>query len=47
MASESLTTMRPPEVSVVKGAGLPVASLAAHDAVTKIAGIKLDRTSEP
>jgi len=47
VASESLTTIRPSEVSAAEGAGLPVAGLAAHDALTKMAGIKLDCTGEP
>ena len=47
MASESLTTIRPSEVSAAEDASLPVVGLMAHDALTKIAGIKLDRTGEP
>ncbi|CAN6684832.1 unnamed protein product [Malus baccata var. baccata] len=37
---------RPPEVSAAEGSSLPVAGLSAHQALTKDAGIKLDRTGE-
>ncbi|XP_031259002.1 chloroplast envelope quinone oxidoreductase homolog [Pistacia vera] len=42
VAKESLTVRRPPEVSAAEGAGLPVAGLTAHQALTQSAGIKLD-----
>ncbi|XP_058006477.1 chloroplast envelope quinone oxidoreductase homolog, partial [Hevea brasiliensis] len=42
VAKESLTVARPPEVSAAEGAGLPVAGLTAHQALTQSAGIKLD-----
>ncbi|OAY34823.1 chloroplast envelope quinone oxidoreductase homolog [Manihot esculenta] len=42
VAKESLTVIRPPEVSAAEAAGLPVAALTAHEALTKTAGIKLD-----
>ncbi|KAJ0051606.1 hypothetical protein Pint_01488 [Pistacia integerrima] len=42
VAKESLTVSRPPEVSAAEGAGLPVAGLTAHQALTQSAGIKLD-----
>ena len=42
MASEKLTVSRPPEVSAADGAGLPVAGLTAHQALTQSAGVKLD-----
>ncbi|KAF9602665.1 hypothetical protein IFM89_030553 [Coptis chinensis] len=42
VAPESLIVKRPPEVSAVEAAGLPVAALTAHQALTKYAGIKLD-----
>ncbi|XP_022858925.1 quinone-oxidoreductase homolog, chloroplastic-like isoform X1 [Olea europaea var. sylvestris] len=42
VAKESLTVPRPPEISAAEGAGLPVASLTAHLALTQSAGIKLD-----
>lgn len=44
MATESLTASRPSEVSAAEGSGLPVAGLTAHDALTQIAGVKLDET---
>ena len=46
MASESLTASRPSEVSAAEAAGLPIAGLTAHGALTKIRGIKLDGTGE-
>ncbi|XP_057965680.1 chloroplast envelope quinone oxidoreductase homolog [Malania oleifera] len=42
LAKKSLTVYRPPEVSAAEGAGLPVAGLTAHQALTQPAGIKLD-----
>ncbi|KAM1458286.1 hypothetical protein ACFX13_036216 [Malus domestica] len=41
-ASENLTVARPPEVSAVEGAGLPVAGITAHQSLTQAAGVKLD-----
>ena len=46
MASESLTAARPSEVSAAEAAGLPIAGITAHDALTEIGGIKLDGTGE-
>ncbi|KAG2672588.1 hypothetical protein I3760_13G048700 [Carya illinoinensis] len=46
VAKERLTVTRPPEVSAAKGAGLPVAGLTAHQALTQSAGIKLDGSGE-
>lgn len=46
VASESLTVARPPEVSAAEAAGLPIAGLTAHQALTKAAGIKLDGTGK-
>ncbi|GLU07972.1 hypothetical protein SLE2022_249090 [Rubroshorea leprosula] len=42
VAKESLTVARPQEVSAADAAGLPVAGLTAHQALTDFAGIKLD-----
>lgn len=42
VAKENLTVPRPPEVSAAEGAGLPVAGLTAHQALTVPAGVKLD-----
>ncbi|KAA8543544.1 hypothetical protein F0562_021710 [Nyssa sinensis] len=42
VAKKSLTVPRPPEVSAAEGAGLPVAAVTAHRALTQSAGIKLD-----
>ncbi|KAI3472722.1 hypothetical protein Pfo_028086 [Paulownia fortunei] len=42
VAKENLTVSRPPEVSAAEGAGLPVAGLTAHMALTQSAGLKLD-----
>ncbi|GAU37966.1 hypothetical protein TSUD_269810 [Trifolium subterraneum] len=47
VASESSIAARPSEVSAAEGAGLPIAGLTARDALTKIAGVKLDGTGEP
>lgn len=44
VASESLTVVRPPEVSAADGAALPVACLTALQALTQPAGVKLDGT---
>ncbi|KAK6286698.1 hypothetical protein POUND7_012877 [Theobroma cacao] len=46
VAKESLTVARPPEVSAAEGAGLPIAGLTAHQALTQSAGIKLDRSGQ-
>ncbi|XP_058196630.1 chloroplast envelope quinone oxidoreductase homolog [Rhododendron vialii] len=42
VAKENLTVPRPPEVSAAEGAGLPVAGLTAHQALTQSAGVKLE-----
>lgn len=42
MAKESITVSRPPEVAAAEGAGLGVAGLTAHQALTQAAGVKLD-----
>ncbi|KAL3616316.1 hypothetical protein CASFOL_039706 [Castilleja foliolosa] len=44
VTKENLTVPRPPEVSAAEGAGLPVAALTAHMALTQPAGLKLDKT---
>ncbi|KAF3435927.1 hypothetical protein FNV43_RR23019 [Rhamnella rubrinervis] len=46
VAKASLTVTRPPEVSAAEGAGLPVAGLTAHQALTQVAGVKLDGTGK-
>ncbi|OAY34827.1 chloroplast envelope quinone oxidoreductase homolog isoform X2 [Manihot esculenta] len=46
VAKESLTVARPSEVSAAEAAGLLVAGLTAHQALTQSAGIKLDRSGE-
>ena len=46
MASESLTAARPSEVSAAEAAALPIAGLTASDALTQIAGVKLDGTGQ-
>ncbi|KAL0390267.1 UNVERIFIED_CONTAM: Chloroplast envelope quinone oxidoreductase [Sesamum calycinum] len=46
VAKESLTVPRPPEVSAAEGAGLPVAGLTAHMALTQTIGLKLDGTGK-
>ncbi|KAK1568591.1 hypothetical protein Q3G72_026315 [Acer saccharum] len=46
VAKESLTVARPQEVSAAEGAGIPIAGLTAHQALTKAAGIKLDGSGE-
>lgn len=47
VASESVTAARPSEVSAAEAAALPIAGLTARDALTLIAGLKLDGTSQP
>ncbi|KAL6967972.1 hypothetical protein U1Q18_033775 [Sarracenia purpurea var. burkii] len=42
VSKETLTVPRPVEVSAADGAGLPVAALTAHQALTQPAGVKLD-----
>ncbi|CAK7327661.1 unnamed protein product [Dovyalis caffra] len=42
VAKKSLSVARPLEVSAAEGAGLPVAGLTAHQALTQYAGVKLD-----
>ncbi|GFQ00116.1 putative quinone-oxidoreductase homolog chloroplastic [Phtheirospermum japonicum] len=44
VTEENLTVPRPPEVSAAEGAGLPVAALTAHMALTQPAGLKLEKT---
>ncbi|CAL9023174.1 unnamed protein product [Prunus brigantina] len=46
VAKEKLVVARPPEVSAAEGAGLPLAGLTAHQALTKDAMIKLDGTGQ-
>ncbi|CAJ2655336.1 unnamed protein product [Trifolium pratense] len=46
VASESSIAARPSEVSAAEGS-IPIAGLTARDALTKIAGVKLDGTGEP
>ncbi|XP_020973916.1 chloroplast envelope quinone oxidoreductase homolog isoform X1 [Arachis ipaensis] len=46
VASESLTAIRPAEVSAAEAAALPVAGLTARDALTEIAGVKLDGSGQ-
>ncbi|KAL6208998.1 hypothetical protein ACLB2K_019941 [Fragaria x ananassa] len=46
-ANAEMVVARPSEVSAADGAGLPVAALSAHWALTKDAEIKLDGTDEP
>ncbi|XVF21326.1 hypothetical protein REPUB_Repub12eG0081400 [Reevesia pubescens] len=46
VAKESLTVARPPEVSAAEAAGLPVAGLTAHQALTQSAGVKLDGSGQ-
>ncbi|KAL5562167.1 hypothetical protein UlMin_031914 [Ulmus minor] len=47
VTKESLSASRPPEVSAAEAAGLPVAALTAHQALTQPAGIKLDKSGQP
>ncbi|KAH8518720.1 hypothetical protein H0E87_000533, partial [Populus deltoides] len=42
VAKKSLSVARPPEVSAVEAAGLPIAGLTAYEALTQCAGVKLD-----
>lgn len=42
LAPESLTVLRPSQVSAAEGAGLPIAGLTAHQALTQTIGVKLD-----
>ncbi|KAK6163724.1 hypothetical protein DH2020_000588 [Rehmannia glutinosa] len=44
VAKEIMTVSRPLEVSAAEGSGLPIAGLTAHMALTKLAGLKLDKT---
>ncbi|KAL1362648.1 hypothetical protein HN51_010873 [Arachis hypogaea] len=46
VASESLTAIRPAEVSAAEAAALPIAGLTARDALTEIAGVKLDGSGQ-
>ncbi|KAE8708105.1 hypothetical protein F3Y22_tig00110356pilonHSYRG00117 [Hibiscus syriacus] len=46
VVKESLAVARPPEVSAAEGAGLLVAGLTAHQALTQSAGIKLDGSGQ-
>ncbi|KAG4137834.1 hypothetical protein ERO13_D07G096600v2 [Gossypium hirsutum] len=46
VAKENLTVARSPEVSAAEGAGLPVAGLTAHQALTQAAGVKLDGSGQ-
>ncbi|XP_040365467.1 chloroplast envelope quinone oxidoreductase homolog isoform X2 [Rosa chinensis] len=46
ISNKRLMVTRPPEVSAAEGAGLPIAGLTAHQAVTQAAGIKLDGTGQ-
>ncbi|XP_028801606.1 chloroplast envelope quinone oxidoreductase homolog [Neltuma alba] len=46
VATANLTALRPSEVSAAEAAALPVAGLTAHQALTEIAGVKLDGTGE-
>ncbi|KAJ4969192.1 hypothetical protein NE237_015893 [Protea cynaroides] len=47
VAKESFTVNRPAEVSAAEAAGLLVAGLTAHQALTQAAGIKLDGSGKP
>ncbi|OIW08761.1 hypothetical protein TanjilG_16342 [Lupinus angustifolius] len=47
VASESLTAARPSEVLAAEAAALPIAGLTAHDALTQVAGVKLDGSGQP
>ncbi|XVF32122.1 hypothetical protein REPUB_Repub17cG0054800 [Reevesia pubescens] len=46
VVKESLTVARPPEVSAAEGAALPIAGLAAYEALTEAAGVKLDGSGQ-
>ncbi|XP_020425349.1 putative quinone-oxidoreductase homolog, chloroplastic isoform X2 [Prunus persica] len=45
-SNERFMVARPAEVSAAEGAGLPVAGITAHQAITQSAGIKLDGTGK-
>lgn len=45
IANESMTVLRPPEVSAAQAAGLPIAGLTAHLALTQLAAIELNKTA--
>ncbi|KAF3948050.1 hypothetical protein CMV_025899, partial [Castanea mollissima] len=47
VAKANLTVIRPLEISAAEGAGIPCASLMAHQALTDSAGLKLDGTGKP
>ncbi|KAK4772756.1 hypothetical protein SAY86_014531 [Trapa natans] len=47
VAKESITVLRPPEVSAAEAAGLPVACLTAHQALTCSAGLALECNKLP
>uniref|UniRef100_F6HWN2 Enoyl reductase (ER) domain-containing protein n=1 Tax=Vitis vinifera TaxID=29760 RepID=F6HWN2_VITVI len=42
VAKKNITVSRPAEVSAAEGAGLPIAGLTAHQALTQVVGINLD-----
>ncbi|KAG8387254.1 hypothetical protein BUALT_Bualt02G0002300 [Buddleja alternifolia] len=44
IAKEILTVSRPPQVSLAEAAGLPIAGITAHMALTQFAHLKLDKT---
>ncbi|KAL7201129.1 hypothetical protein ACSBR1_032940 [Camellia fascicularis] len=44
VANETMTVPRPPEVSAAEAAGLPIAAITAHVALTQPAGVKPDGT---
>ncbi|KAK8344817.1 hypothetical protein V6Z11_A07G105600 [Gossypium hirsutum] len=46
VAKENLIVARPPEIPVAEAAGLPMAGLTAHQAVTHGAGVKLDGSGQ-
>ncbi|KAK9726614.1 hypothetical protein RND81_05G227000 [Saponaria officinalis] len=46
VANEKLTVIRPPEVSAADGAGIPLAALTAHQALTQSANINLDGSGD-
>ncbi|XP_022758751.1 chloroplast envelope quinone oxidoreductase homolog [Durio zibethinus] len=46
VAKEGSTVARPSEVSAVEAAALPIAGLAAHQSLTKAAGVKLDGSGQ-
>ncbi|KAK7258252.1 hypothetical protein RIF29_32829 [Crotalaria pallida] len=47
VATESLTAKRPSQVSAAEAAALPIAGLTARDALTQVAGVKLDGSGQP